>query len=207
MVQRVQRAVEHRGTVAGVHKGRPVVQLNVGLCQALRQLLAACGKVGHGCVRAYPQLAVQAAVGGGIGNGKAPIGQVRLHQLKTRGQPVQRLKQLLQRVTGSRRGAQAKHHLGLQAGLAQRIQSRVALAPRVQRVAGGVPHRAPNGLVHVVKRPNGAVGKADFDALGPLAACLAQRAHLQGQLVGLRQLALCHAARGHRPKGRCVEVF
>ena len=59
-----------------------------------------------------------------------------------------------------------------------------ALALRIGVGEGGVPHRAPNGLEHLVALPNAAVGETDFEAAWLFAALHTQLPYLQSGLVG-----------------------
>jgi hypothetical protein len=110
---------------------------------------------------------VQAAVGYGVGGYKLPVFLVRLHNFKTRGYPVDAVKQVVQAGVGGRCAAHTKHCFGFYARLACACQRYGALL--FAKAERGVVHRAPDGRKHVVARPDAAVGKAYFVAARYLA--------------------------------------
>ena len=211
VVQCIQRAVEHVGAGALLHRLVIFEQRDLGLRQQDVQGLRIGGQVLDKLALAHQQAGVQAAVGHGVGGGELPVQAMRLHDLKTRCDPVDGFEQLLHAGVGRWRGLHAKNNFGLQPGLASVGQVDADLGPPrcggLGKAEACVPDRAPHGAKHVVALPQRAVGKANLVALGHFASLLAQLAHDQGLLVGSSGVGTAHHTGGLAPQTGLVVVL
>ena len=211
VVQGIQRAVEHVGAGALLHRLAVFEQRDLGLRQQGVQGLRIGGQLLDGQALPHQQAGVQAAVGHGVGGGELPVQAVRLHDFKTRCDPVDGFEQLLHAGVGRWRGLHAEDDFGLQPGLAGVGQVDAALGrPRcggLGKAKACVPDRAPHGAKHLVTLPQRAVGEANLVALGHFAALLAQLAHGQGLLVGRCDVRAAHYTGGLAPQKGLVVVL
>ena len=211
VVQGIQRAVEHVGAGALLHRLAVFEERDLGLRQQGVQGLRVGGQLLDGKALAHQQAGVQAAVGHGVGSGEFPVLAVRLHDFKTRRDPVDGFEQLLQAGVGWGRGLHAEDDFGLQPRLAGVGQVDAALGRPcccgLGKTQTRVPDRAPHGAKHLVTLPQRAVGKTNFVALGHFAALLAQLAHGQGLLVGRCDVRAAHHAGGLAPQKGLVVVL
>ena len=211
VVQSVQRAVEHVGAGALLHHLTVFEQRDLGLRQQGVQGLCIGGQLLDGQALAHQQTGMQAAVGHGVGGGEFPVQAVRLHDFKTRCQPINGFKQLLHAGIGRWRGLHAEDDFRLQPRLAGVGQVNAALGMsglrRLAKAQARVPDRAPHRTKHLVALPQGAVGEADFVALGRFTTLHAQAAHGQSLLVSRGRVGAAHHAGRLVPQTGLVVVL
>src|SRR5438552_5945090 len=102
------------------------------------------------------------AIGGNcVGGKKRPIGEDRLHDLKSMSDPINAVEQSMFVHAGRRRGSQSKHDLRLDARFGQAVQ-RNAYAPFRQVTGRAVVDISPYRRMDVVFRPNCPVCETDL---------------------------------------------
>src|SRR5699024_1432592 len=136
----------------------------------------------------------------------APIRTMRLHELKTRRNPIDGLVQVL-RIGTQRRRPQAEYDFRLDARLTQAMQIDVCITTCIGVTDGSVPHAAPDWCGNAVARPHVNVGEADLVASRLFAALLAQAVYLSRNAIGLAKVACGVGIGNRRPERAAVHVI
>src|SRR5208337_2952261 len=122
----------------------------------------------------------------GIGGKKRPMGEDRLDDLKTMGDPVNAAEQSLFVHAGGRRSRQSKHNLRLETRFGQAAQRNVH-APLRQVMDRAVVDISPHRRMNVVFGPDSPVCETDLASDRSLSTRLSQRPNRSSDPISVRQ--------------------